>query len=63
MSNYIKDLLNYDPTTGIFKWKVNRGGKAIAGTHFDTPEEVAIAYNEAAEKLHGKFARKNMVEQ
>ena len=28
----IRELLSYDPTTGGFTWKVNRTGKAIAGS-------------------------------
>lgn len=28
----LKELLNYDPDTGEFRWKVRRGGKAVAGS-------------------------------
>jgi hypothetical protein len=28
----IRDLLNYEPLTGVFTWKVRRGGKAVAGS-------------------------------
>jgi hypothetical protein len=28
----LKDLLEYDPLTGVFYWRVDRGGKARVGT-------------------------------
>ena len=28
----LKELLDYDPSTGVFVWKVNRGGTAYAGS-------------------------------
>lgn len=28
----IRDLLDYDSVTGIFRWRVSRGGKALAGS-------------------------------
>lgn len=30
--DYIKDVINYEPDTGKFYWKKNRGGKALAGS-------------------------------
>ena len=28
----LKEMISYDPDTGIFVWRVNRRGKAMAGT-------------------------------
>lgn len=66
--NVEKRNYNRSGYKGVYK-KRNRWGSRIGinnGTislgYFDTPEEAAIAYNEAALKYHGEFARLNTIE-
>jgi hypothetical protein len=44
------------------KWqaRIMANGKRISLGLFATPEEAALAYNDAAERLHGEFARLNV---
>lgn len=39
--------------------RINSNGKRIILGYFKTPEEAAIAYNEASLRVHGEFARSN----
>lgn len=32
-----EELLDFDPSAGVFRWRINRGGKALAGTVAGTP--------------------------
>lgn len=46
------------------KWKaaICANNRAITLGHFHTKEEAAKAYNEAAKKYHGEFARLNVID-
>lgn len=45
----LKELLHYDPDTGVFTWKVDRKGGVKAG---DQAEQAHEAYKVAKRKLH-----------
>lgn len=45
--------------TNKFRASIYRGGKRIHLGYFGKPEDAARAYDEAAIKYHGKFARLN----
>jgi hypothetical protein len=47
----LKELLRYDPETGLFYW-LDTAGRP-------TKEDAAAAYDRAASGLHGDFARLN----
>lgn len=46
-----------------FKWyaRIMYQGKYIFLGYYATPEQAALAYNEAAKRLHGEFARLNVI--
>jgi hypothetical protein len=49
--------VSFDKQTGRWRAKIKANGRHISIGRFDTPEAAATAYAEAAQRLHGKFAR------
>lgn len=41
--------------------KIWKDRKPISLKYWDTPEEAALAYNDAAKKYHGEFAQLNVI--
>jgi hypothetical protein len=67
---YLKQIIRYDPDTGLFYWAKYRnwrtpvgkiaggiGGKTRYLGCFKTQEEANAAYLDDARKLYGEFAR------
>jgi hypothetical protein len=50
-----------DKRTGKWRARVQDGGQRISLGLFDTEEQAALAYNQAAIKLYGDYARPNQV--
>ncbi len=55
---YLKSILHYDPETGLWTWKVNRGRvKAGSLAGYVTNKNTDYEYKIAAIKYFGEFAR------
>ena len=61
-TNQASELFELLPLSGG-KWNARIGidKKKISLGYFDTPEQAALAYNEAAQKYHGDYAKLNEV--
>lgn len=53
--------LSYDKVSEKWFTEISAGGKRIYLGRFATQEEAALAYNEAAIKIHGEFANLNIL--
>lgn len=53
--------VTYHKATGRWRARIGVNYQQINLGEFDTPEEAALAYNEAAQKYHGEFAFLNNV--
>ena len=53
----LRELLDYDATSGMFRWRINRGNGAKAGDIFAKPETAAAVFAAAAEQHFAEYSR------